>query len=258
MRVFYKCAMIVPSGNAPFVAPPMQRDPSLPLIARWARQWERHAPDFRKRFPLTTVTIPARPLTNADYAPLLQVVEDAAKFAEHGIVALAVGHGDMGETSGEANPWCDLAAEDGVKLDADGQIEEVFHALLVNRPQLEEMPGVQVGAARRLPTGDTVIKRNALDKMRAIFAQHNIRVLLLHTCTAGAAEDFTRLLSDRLQVYLRAHKLHIAYEGHSSGGPVGAAYEDEPVTPAGHHEWPIEHLATEVEPEAVPASPPPP
>jgi hypothetical protein len=256
MRVFYKCAMIVPTGNAPSVRAPARPDPSLKLVARWAQQWESHAPDFRKKFPLTTVTVPARALTDADYAPLLKVVEDAAKFAENGIVALAVGHGDRGTSSGQSNPWCDIAAEDGVELDADGQITGVFHSLLVNRPELEEMPGVQVGPALRLPGADTMIKRNALDKMRGIFQQHAIRVLVLHTCTAGAAVDFTQLLSDRLQVHLRAHVLHITYQGFATG-QVDSFYENDPVTPESAHEWPIVNLAFEVAPGAVPASPVP-
>jgi hypothetical protein len=59
------------------------------------------------------------------------------------------------------------------------------------------------------------------------------------------------MLSDRLQVYLRAHLVHIAYEFST---PVMAAYEDDDPLPNGDHEWPLSQLAREVEPGQVPPS----
>ena len=50
------------------------------------------------------------------------------------------------------------------------QSELVFHALLVNLAERQEMPGLQVGPAVRVPGGNTRIKRKAVDQMRAISA----------------------------------------------------------------------------------------
>ncbi len=103
---------------------------------------------------------------------------------------------------------------------------------------------------KRTAGANTVIKRNALNAIRAILAKREVRLLLLHTCTLGANRDFVQLLSNRLQVRIRAHKVHVTYIGST---PIAASYEDDPPLPQGDHEWPMSQLAFEVAPGAVPS-----
>ena len=114
-----------------------------------------------------------------------------------------------------------------------------------------EPPGRRSGTTRSTPTGpNTVIKRNALNEIRAILAKREVRLLLLHTCTLGANEKFVQALSDRLQVRIRAHKVHVTYIGST---PIAASYEDDPPLPEGDHQWPMSQVAFEVAPGEVPS-----
>ena len=78
---------------------------------------------------------------------------------------------------------------------------------------------------------------------------------MLHTCTTGANVGFTDELSARLQVYLRAHTAHVAYE---RATPTHAMYDHEPATPRGLHEWPVDYLAAERNPGPLPTPTPSP
>ncbi len=250
-RAHYKCAMIVPTGNAPTVAIG-ERDPSLPLLNKWATQWEKHLPDLRKKVVLRTVSFPPRALTDQDYAPLVKAFQEAADFAKHGVIALAVGHGDQGNTNpaSPGDPWLDISAEDGVELDAERQISGIFHQLFVDELELKEMREPTIKGIKHTAGANTVIKRNALNAIRAILTKREVRLLLLHTCTLGANPAFVQLLSDRLQVRIRAHKAHVTYIGST---PIAASYEDDPPLPQGDHEWPMSQLAFEVAPGEVPS-----
>lgn len=166
----------------PLVHQGASKDPSFPLLRRWADQWLARDRTFRSRFLVPTKLITGG-IKLSDYEPLLKAMEKAAAAAKHGIVCLATGHGDGGSMNpgGTGDAWLDLAAEDSVELDDEGQIVGVFHSLLVDEKELRDMVGRRRGSVTMRPTGNTLIKMRALDAMRRIFAMHDIRVLVLHT-----------------------------------------------------------------------------
>jgi hypothetical protein len=237
LHVFYKTAMIVPSGHA--------KDPALVVLPKWAQQWKAHESSVRTIVSLPSIPAVTGKITPASYNPLIAAVTKAAKAAPHGIVALAVGHGDAGNPN-QTNPWCDLVAEDG-KIDD----ETYDRGLFIDDLELKDGEP-EPGPIKTTPGGRTMVKLDALDRMADVFAKHPIRALLLHTCSAGAAPKFIQRSCNRVRVFVRAHTQQIEYTGNTAGS-IEASYAGEAAGPNAKHEWPVAHVTREF----APTTPPP-
>jgi hypothetical protein len=228
----YPLAMVIPQGGA-------QSDASLNFVRAWAEQWRGHKPSFRTTHgvPLVRLTRAIRP---SDYDPFIQAVTAAATASKSGVVALAVGHGDDGDTRSVA--WCNLVPEDfspeteiaNYRLDIDDQ------TLVFGKT-----PGSIPGASER-------VKLDALDRLGDALSGTPIRRLLLHTCNAGSNADFMQMLADRVRVPVMAHTEFIAYQGFI-GQSIDAFYEpDTPRRPDSLHFWPIRRVGQLARPGAPP------
>lgn len=225
----YPMAMIIPASGA-------SKDPSLATVRRWAAQWQHHKRQFR-----STVSVPiASPrdvLRPADYTPLVTAFKAAAEFSSSGVIALAVGHGDAGDT--RSIPWCNLVPENISPENAND------YRLDINDVQLLDgaTPGTVPGSATR-------VKLDALDRISDVLTAGGARRVLLHTCRAGANSRFMQLLADRLRVPVFSHVRQIEY---TLSVPVQASYAgDTPVLPTAERDWPIKHLGRLARPGAVP------
>ncbi len=233
IHVEYPLAMVIPATNA-------ARDPTLAVVRTWAAQWVAHKPQFRQT---RTVAIgnPGTTLNPSDYDPLITALSDAATFAKTGVVALATGHGDDGDTNTIA--WANLVPEN--------QAPPENGAPFLYRLDIDEaVLGDGVGGT--FPTGrNRKVKLDAIDRIGDALVAANARRLLLHTCRAGGSAIFMQRLADRLRVPVFAHRRQIEY---TVAAPVLAAYAGEtPRAPKAERQWPVARLG----PLARPTDPPP-
>lgn len=237
----YPLAMVIPGGHATL-------DPRLNVVASWCQdQWEKHKPDYRKTFPVPIQRVTGQ-IQKSHYDALIKAFADAAKYATSGVVALAVGHGDAGITTGI--PWCNITPEDEPVVEE----QPVTFRLDIDLNVLNF--GAQ-GPPNAPGTSDRV-KLNALDRMADAAANTPIRRVLLHTCSAGASQDFIQRMADRLRVPVFAHTKGIEYIGQPKSGTITAAYDStaqfpkKPVIPKAYRQWPIRYLGPLARPGPAP------
>jgi hypothetical protein len=249
LHVWYRQAMIV--STARFV-----RDTDLNALEPWARQWRDFQTASRTLVPLAPIRPPQREITPADYDPLVAAFSTAAQASEGGIIALTVGHGDGGQTSGFTTPWCDLVGEDARDTAADGS-HSYPHRLLLFEPEINEGKGATSGGVTTTPGPRTKVKMNALDRIAdaitppAGSTRQPIRKVILHTCNAGNSINFIQSIADRLRVPVQAHTDFVAYT--LVPRAIRAHYDSQqPQVPRDLHEWPVELLAPERRPGPAP------
>lgn len=228
----YPLAMVIPRGTA-------RNDPPLNLVRAWAEQWRQHKPSFRTTHGIPIVRL-TRAITPADYDPFIVAVTAAANAATAGVVALAVGHGDDGDSRNVA--WCNLVPED---FNVETEINEYKLDIDDQTLVFGKTPGNIPSAAER-------VKLDALDRLSDALGDTPIRRLILHTCNAGSNAEFMQMIADRLQVPVMAHQEFIAYQGFV-GQAIDAFYDpDTPRRNDSLHFWPVSRLGKLARPGARP------
>lgn len=226
--------MVVPGGTA-------REDTSLNFVRSWAEQWRRHKHTFRTTHAVPIVRL-SRAIRPSDYDPLIQAVRAAATAAKAGVVALAVGHGDDGDSRSVA--WSNLVPEDFDPQDP-GQIANY-------RLDIDDQTLVFGSTPGSVPGQSEKVKLDALDRLADALAGTPIRRLLLHTCRAGGNAQFMQMLADRLRVPVMAHRESIAYQGFL-GQAIDAFYDpDTPRRPDSLHFWPIRRVGNVARPGPAP------
>jgi hypothetical protein len=257
--VEYPLVMIVSA-----LPPNPVRDPSLIVVPSWAAdQWQKKNPPLR-----TVVTVLANgrlpgppPLASNEYDPLVAAFGSAVSAAPGGIIALATGHGDGGQSptgtpSQGGTPWCNLRPENIAKIVEPDGSERFPHRLLLFVTELNDGIGLRGSdGIVHTPGANTIVKLQALDRIADVLktARLPIRKVLLHTCNVGNSQNFTQLLSDRLQSPVQAHLDFIDYTGAAGSGNILAHYDsDKPQSPRDLTEWPLSKAST----ESIPGKPP--
>jgi hypothetical protein len=239
IQMEYSLAMVVPNG-------PGNQDPSLGVVAAWARQWKRFKPAFRHVEPLA-VTRLTRNIVPADYDPLIAALVNAARAAKSGVVALAVGHGDDGE--GKNVAWFNSIPENFPPPEGDIPFQ---YRLDIDDLALADGDSTG-GVAQVTPFGANRIKLDALDRIADALKDTGIRRLLLHTCKAGGNAQFMQRLADRMQVPVMAHRETITYTGAATASDIKAHYDpDAPVSPRDERFWPVRRLSGVFRPKKQP------
>ena len=247
----YPLAMIV-------VKPPSPNDPSAAVVESWAvKQWLAHKPAFRHVERISTTRFSRAPKFS-DYAEMIAAFKVCAKFATSGVVALAVGHGDGGETNSNSIAWCMITPEDFKPNEAvPGQPLAPFpYHLDIDESDLSD--GATKGS---FPVGTTQLKLDVLDKLAEALEGSGIRRILLHTCKAGKSVRFMQMFADRIRVPLLAHIESIEYTGVAGSGNILAGYAGTAtISPRDLRHWPVYKMAGPFMPGPAPKKfgPPPP
>ncbi len=231
LQMEYPMSMIIGT------VPPQAHDPSFAVVGSWARQqWQAHKPKFRFIQQVTPLRL-NRAIKDSDYNELITAFVAAAQKSTSGVVALAVGHGDGGQSQPNGVPWCNLAPEDFAPPIAPVPF----------RYSLDIDDTVLGDGANKLsfPTApDTLVKLRMMDRLGDALAPTGIRRILLHTCKAGGNQRFMQLFADRVRVPLLAHTVAVEYTGFANSGNITAHYEhDSPQTPRDLRHWPVSKVA---------------
>lgn len=217
--------------------PPAPNDPSVAVVESWSKQWLAHKPAFRRVVRIKTQRL-NRSAQSGDYTELIAAFVTCARFATSGVVALAVGHGDGGETNSGSIAWCMLAPEDFPPPEGD-PLPPFPYKLDIDENDLSD--GSTKGS---FPTGTTQTKLHMLDQLAEALADTGIRRILLHTCKAGKSVRFMQMFADRLRVPLLAHIESVEYTGVAGSGKILANYAGRPtVDPRDLRHWPVYRTA---------------
>lgn len=241
LQVEYPMAMIV--GK-----PPGTQDPSIAVVESWANQWKAFKPLFRHVERTTVSRIQNRNIKPDDYDDLVRAFKVCASKATAGVIALATGHGDGGDT--QAIAWCNLVPENFKPPEATAAEPNppFLYRLDIDENALGD--GANPGS---IPGGQNVVKLNALDRIADALADSPVRRILLHTCRAGTSEIFMQRMADRLRVPVVAHRAKIEYTGAANSNQILASYEGlTPVSPRDLRHWPVSRLSKVFRPFATP------
>ena len=212
-------------------------DPIHVAVIAWSEQWQQHNPRFRQLFRVPLAAIRDN-IQDSDYDDLVAACLAAGRFATAGVVALATGHGDDGDTGSDA--WCNLVPESRVP---GTNPDKFVFKLDIDEPVLDNGLGIE-------PQGSIKTKLNGVDRMGTEM-QPRVRRFLLHTCSAGGNASFTQKLADRLQVPVFGHTRGVAFSS-PPGAPVSYGY-DPPTNPQSEVNWPIHRLGPLARPGRAPA-----
>lgn len=240
IEVRQSLAMVVPGGTA-------HLDTALNQLSVYADKWKQYQPGFRhvrhaKIF--VTKNIP-KPLPE-HFDDVIERITEAATLAKSGVVALALGHGVVGD-SNESVTFFNFVPEDNRKA-----ITNKPFILRVDKTDLAE--GLPHGRSNITvkPHPFTRVRLDALDRLGDALAETSIRRLLLHTCRTGLDAEFLQMLADRLRVPVIGQRDWVDFLGEPD--PASVYRDANPVMPRDQRFWPIQK-ATE---PFFPRNPPPP
>jgi hypothetical protein len=235
LHVEYPLAIVVPGGTAVL-------DNSLNFVSAWCRQWQKHNSTHRSLFPAPIKRV-TPPIQTSHYDTLITAFESAAKAATSGVVVLAVGHGDAGDT--HADPWCNITPEDEVVIVGQG----INFSLFIDLNELTF--GAQ--GPPNVPGARDKVKLNALDRMSDVATSNGVRRILIHTCRAGASATFMQLMADRLRVPVFAQTEQVQFTGVPGSGKMTSEYAGQtPTLPEAQRQLPVSRLGPLARPGSAP------
>jgi hypothetical protein len=242
LRVEYPMAMIVTASSA-------SQDGSLAVVESWAQQWKAHK-NLHRHIEKTTLTRVAdgASIKPSDYDDLVRAFTVCASKATAGVIALATGHGDGGDTQSIA--WCNLAPEN---FKPPTQLPDGSFSPFLYRLDIDQNVLAFALVSSSTPKESEKVKLNALDRIADVLAGTSVRRILLHTCRAGANDDFMQMFADRVRVPLLAHTEQITYTGAVNSNQILASYEGlSAVSPRDLRHWPLRRLSKLFRPSATP------